>query len=121
MPVLLIVGLLIIAGGLVLFVSWFSFFWILIKALTPLALLTLGGALTYFGWEERKDRKGALLDFSSPAEASRYQAEARLYQEKLNNFQGEDEEPGSPRDLEKTTGGAESAPEPAEAQEQNKE
>ncbi|MDR1608460.1 MAG: hypothetical protein LBT38_08665 [Deltaproteobacteria bacterium] len=93
MPILLIVGLLIIVGGLILFVSWFSFFWILIKALAPLAIITLGGALTYFGWEERKDRKGAVLDFSSPAEASRYQAEALAYQEKLSNIQ--DDEPVS--------------------------
>ncbi|MDR2421806.1 MAG: hypothetical protein LBE01_00315, partial [Deltaproteobacteria bacterium] len=63
MPILFLVGLLIIIGGLVLFVTWFSFFWILIKAIAPLAIVTLGGVLTYFGWEERKDRKGAILDF----------------------------------------------------------
>jgi hypothetical protein len=87
MPILFIIGLLIVIGGLVLFVSWFSFFWILIKALFPLAVVVLGGVLTYFGWEERKDRKGAVLDFSSPAEASRYHAEALAYQEKLNSLQ----------------------------------
>jgi hypothetical protein len=87
MPILFIVGLLIIVGGLILFVSWFSFFWALLKALAPLAIITLGGVLTYFGWEERKDRKVAVMDFSSPAEASRYQAEALAYQEKLNSLQ----------------------------------
>ncbi|MDR2142160.1 MAG: hypothetical protein LBR11_10305 [Deltaproteobacteria bacterium] len=93
MPILFIIGLIIVAGGLVLFVSWFDFFWILIKALAPLAIITLGGVLTYFGWEERKDRKGAILDFSSPAEASRYQAEALAYQERLNNLQEEENKP----------------------------
>ncbi|MDR2302614.1 MAG: hypothetical protein LBF38_11320, partial [Deltaproteobacteria bacterium] len=42
----------------------------------------------YFGWEERKDSKGAFIDFSSPDEASRYQAEALAYQEKIDNLTG---------------------------------
>jgi hypothetical protein len=112
MPILLAVGILIIAGGLALFVTWSSFFWILFKALAPLAVITLGGVLTYFGWEERKDRKGAVLDFSSPAEASRYHAEALAYQEKLNGFQG-------PADLEpppEEPSPPEPAPEAAENQ-----
>ncbi|MDR1085232.1 MAG: hypothetical protein LBP22_10350 [Deltaproteobacteria bacterium] len=87
MPILFVIGLLIIIGGLTLFVSWFGYFWELLKALLPLVIVTLGGVLTYFGWEERKDRKGAVLDFSSPAEASRYQAEALAYQEKLSGLQ----------------------------------
>jgi hypothetical protein len=87
MPILLVIGLLIIAGGLALFVSWFDFFWQLFKALAPLGVITLGGVLTYFGLEEKKERKGAVLDFSSPAEASRYHAEALAYQERLNDFQ----------------------------------
>ncbi|MDR1873122.1 MAG: hypothetical protein LBS60_14570 [Deltaproteobacteria bacterium] len=104
MPILLIIGLLIIVGGLVLFVSWFGFFWALIKALAPLAIIALGGVLTYFGWEERKDRKGAVMDFSSPAEASRYHAEALAYQEKLNSLQDGETEPGSEASCENEPG-----------------
>jgi hypothetical protein len=95
MPILFIIGLFIVVGGLVLFVSWFSFFLILVKALLPLAVIALGGILTYFGWEERKDRKGAVMDFSSPAEASRYQAEALAYQEKLNSLQEGEADPNA--------------------------
>ncbi|MDR1041804.1 MAG: hypothetical protein LBR80_16895 [Deltaproteobacteria bacterium] len=86
MPALLIIGLVIILGGGVLFAVWFEYLWELIKAILPLTLIGVGGVIAYFGWEEKKDRKGAFLDFSSPTEASRYQAEALAYQEKINGF-----------------------------------
>jgi hypothetical protein len=75
-----------IVGGLALFVGWFEYFVIVFKALLPLAVIAVGGVLAYFGWEERMDRKTAFLDFSSPDEANRYQAEALAYQEKLNGL-----------------------------------
>jgi hypothetical protein len=89
MPALLIIGLVIILGGGVLFAVWFEYLWNLIRALLPLALIGVGGVIAYFGWEEKKDRRGAFLDFSSPTEASRYQAEALAYQEKINGFNEE--------------------------------
>ncbi|MDR1037333.1 MAG: hypothetical protein LBT40_12430 [Deltaproteobacteria bacterium] len=89
MPALLIIGVVIILGGGVLFAVWFEYLWQLVKALLPLALIGVGGVIAYFGWEEKKDRKGAFLDFSSPTEASRYQAEALAYQEKINGFSEE--------------------------------
>jgi hypothetical protein len=92
MPILLVVGTLLILAGLSLLVFWFQSFWIVFKAFVPLAVVGLGGTLAYFGWEERKERLGAFLEFSSLAEASRYQAEALAYQEKLNTIQ---EEPSS--------------------------
>lgn len=95
MPALLIIGLVIILGGGVLFAVWFEYLWQLVKALLPLALIGVGGVIAYFGWEEKKDRRGAFLDFSSPTEASRYQAEALAYQEKINGFQ-EDGTPETP-------------------------
>jgi hypothetical protein len=87
MPALLLTGAVIMIGGLVLFVVWFEYLWALIKALAPLAIIGIGAIVTYFGWEEKKDRSGAFLDFSSPSEASRYQAEALAYQEKLDGIQ----------------------------------
>jgi hypothetical protein len=87
MPALLLTGAIIMIGGLVLFVVWFEYLWALIKALAPLAIIGVGAIVTYFGWEEKKDRSGAFLDFSSPSEASRYQAEALAYQEKLDGIQ----------------------------------
>jgi hypothetical protein len=95
MPALLIIGLVIILGGGVLFAVWIEYLWQLVKALLPLALIGVGGVIAYFGWEEKKDRKGAFLDFSSPTEASRYQAEALAYQEKINGF-SEDAGPADP-------------------------
>ncbi|MDR1658091.1 MAG: hypothetical protein LBT47_11160 [Deltaproteobacteria bacterium] len=83
MPLLLIIGSFLVVSGVALLINWFSALLFLIKALLPLAVIGLGGLLAYFGWEERKDRKSALLDFSSPAEASRYQAEALAYKEKI--------------------------------------
>ncbi|MDR2353863.1 MAG: hypothetical protein LBF22_12065 [Deltaproteobacteria bacterium] len=87
MPALLLTGAIIMIAGLVLFVVWFEYLWALIKALAPLAIIGVGAIVTYFGWEEKKDRSGAFLDFSSPTEASRYQAEALAYQEKLDGIQ----------------------------------
>jgi uncharacterized membrane protein YgcG len=98
MPALLLTGALIMVGGLVLFVVWFEYLWALIKALAPLAVIGCGAIVTYFGWEEKKDRSGAFLDFSSPSEASRYQAEALAYQEKLDGIQ----EAGREKELEKS-------------------
>jgi hypothetical protein len=89
MPALLIIGILIIIGGLTLFVFWFEYLWALVKAFLPLGIIVVGGITAYFGWEAKKDRRGAYLDFSSPTEASRYQAEALAYQEKLSDFQDE--------------------------------
>jgi hypothetical protein len=109
MPILFVIGLLIIIGGLTLFVSWFGYFWELLKALLPLVIITLGGVLTYFGWEERKDRKGAVLDFSSPAEASRYQAEALAYQEKLSGFQ-DSPDAGDPTGLKDASAAEQNSP-----------
>ncbi|MDR1487423.1 MAG: hypothetical protein LBT62_05465 [Deltaproteobacteria bacterium] len=86
MPLLFIIGCVLILGGLVLFISWIGYFWLLFKALFPLAIMSLGAVLAYFGWEERKDQKGAFLEFSSPAEATRYQAEALAYQEKIDTL-----------------------------------
>ncbi|MDR2405923.1 MAG: hypothetical protein LBE27_06095 [Deltaproteobacteria bacterium] len=99
MPALLLTGAIIMIGGLVLFVVWFEYLWALIKALAPLAIIGVGAIVTYFGWEEKKDRSGAFLDFSSPSEASRYQAEALAYQEKLDGIQEETRA----KELEKTT------------------
>jgi hypothetical protein len=89
MPALLIIGVLIILGGLALLVVWIEFLWDLIKAVLPLGIIGVGGIMAYFGWEEKKESRGSYLDFSSPTEASRYQAEALAYQEKLNGFQDE--------------------------------
>ncbi|MDR2387062.1 MAG: hypothetical protein LBE80_05685 [Deltaproteobacteria bacterium] len=88
MPLLLVIGGILIFFGLALFVAWFSYFWQVFKAFLPLFIIALGGLLTYFGWEERKDSKGAFIDFSSPDEASRYQAEALAYQEKIATLTG---------------------------------
>jgi hypothetical protein len=87
----------IILGGGVLFAVWFEYLWQLVKALLPVALIGVGGVIAYFGWEEKKDRRGAFLDFSSPTEASRYQAEALAYQEKINGF-SEEAGPADPED-----------------------
>jgi hypothetical protein len=86
MPFLLIVGGILILGGLALFVFWFGQFLLVLKAFLPLIVMSLGGLLAYFGWEERRDSQRAFLDFSSPDEASRYQAEALAYQEKLDSL-----------------------------------
>jgi hypothetical protein len=86
MPLLLVIGGVLILFGLALFVAWFGYFWQVFKAFLPLFVIALGGLLTYFGWEERKDSRGAFLDFSSPDEASRYQAEALAYQEKIDSL-----------------------------------
>ncbi|MDR2368475.1 MAG: hypothetical protein LBF58_10300 [Deltaproteobacteria bacterium] len=78
-----------------MFVAWFGYFWQVFKAFLPLFIIALGGLLTYFGWEERKDTKGAFIDFSSPDEASRYQAEALAYQEKIDKLADSNEQPAT--------------------------
>jgi divalent metal cation (Fe/Co/Zn/Cd) transporter len=90
MPLLLVIGGVLILFGLALFVAWFGYFWQVFKAFLPLFIIALGGLLTYFGWEERKDTKRAFIDFSSPDEASRYQADALAYQEKIDNLTNTD-------------------------------
>ncbi|MDR2350062.1 MAG: hypothetical protein LBF41_05470 [Deltaproteobacteria bacterium] len=92
MPALLIVGVIVILGGLALFALWIEHLLVVVKAVLPLGLMSLGGIMVYFGWEERKGGPASFMDFSSPAEASRYQAEALAYQEKLNGFQEESSE-----------------------------
>jgi hypothetical protein len=95
MPLLLVIGGILILFGLALFVAWFGYFWQVFKAFLPLFIIALGGLLTYFGWEERKDTKGAFIDFSSPDEASRYQAEALAYQEKIDKLADSNEQPAT--------------------------
>ncbi|MDR2455892.1 MAG: hypothetical protein LBE49_04780 [Deltaproteobacteria bacterium] len=94
MPLLLIIGGVLVLAGLSLLVAWFGSFITLLKAVLPLLVAGLGGLLAYFGWEERQDRKGALMDFSSPAEANRYQADALAYQESIDQI-AEEQAPGS--------------------------
>ncbi len=87
MPVLFIAGLLVLLLGLILFFSWFGFILILIKALLPAFLMAGGAVAAYLGWEEWRDkRRTPNLDFSSPVEASRYQAEAAVYQAQINEI-----------------------------------
>ncbi|MDR1310179.1 MAG: hypothetical protein LBL95_09855 [Deltaproteobacteria bacterium] len=88
MPLLLIVGGFLVLGGLALLIVWLNEFLLVFKAFFPLLVISLGGLLAYFGWEERKDSQRAFLDFSSPDEASRYQAEALAYQEKIDSLGG---------------------------------
>ncbi|MDR1296654.1 MAG: hypothetical protein LBO05_04625 [Deltaproteobacteria bacterium] len=108
MPPLLVIGAVLFLGGLALLVTWFEYVWMVLKVFLTFGLLGAGGLLAYFGWEERKDRQNAFLDFSSPAEASRYQSEARAYQEKLNQLQ-EGREPGEDAKLAQDPG-AEAGP-----------
>jgi len=84
MPVLLIAGLISLVLGLVLFFAWFGFIVAIIKAILPAAFIGAGAVAAYLGWEEIKDQKGPNIDFSSPAEANRYKAEAMAYQEEIN-------------------------------------
>ncbi|MDR2442254.1 MAG: hypothetical protein LBE31_01885 [Deltaproteobacteria bacterium] len=86
MPLLLIIGGFLILIGIALLITWFGVFIILIKILLPLVVIGLGALLAYFGWEEKKDRHNAFIDFSSPAEASRYQADALAYKEKIKKL-----------------------------------
>jgi hypothetical protein len=89
MPLLLIIGAVLVVAGLALLVAWFGALLVVLKAFLPLGVIGLGGLLAYFGWEERQDRKGAMMDFSSPAEADRYQADALAYQERIDRISGE--------------------------------
>jgi hypothetical protein len=126
MPALLLTGAVIMIGGLVLFVVWFEYLWALLKALAPLAIIGIGAIVTYYGWEEKKDRSGAFLDFSSPSEASRYQAEALAYQEKLDGIQvanvkegaaGQESDHGLGLDKDPRAGVAKDGPAPQDAPE----
>ncbi len=86
MPVLLIAGLIVAIVGLVLFFVWFGAIWAIIKAIVPLALMAGGAVAAYLGWEEWRDRRAPVMDFSSPDEANRYKSEARAYQAELNEI-----------------------------------
>ncbi|MDR0881170.1 MAG: hypothetical protein LBP55_01300 [Candidatus Adiutrix sp.] len=86
MPVLLIIGLVSLLIGLILLGVWFGSFLVLVKALLPLAFLAGGAVASYLGWTERRDRRRPSMDFSSPGEATRYQAEARAYQAEINEI-----------------------------------
>jgi len=86
MPVLLVLGLATLFLGLVLFFVWFGYIMAIIKALLPLGFITCGAVAAYLGWEEKKERERPAMDFSTPDEASRYQAEAKAYQERINEI-----------------------------------
>jgi len=86
MPVLLVMGLATVFLGLVLFFAWFGHILALIKAVLPIGFIVCGAVAAYLGWEEKKERERPAMDFSTPDEASRYQAEARAYQERINEI-----------------------------------
>ena len=92
MPVLLIAGLVVAVVGLVLLIVWFGAILAIIKALIPLALIAGGAVAAYLGWEELRERRSPLMDFSSPDEAKRYKSEAKAYQAQINEIK-EDEKP----------------------------
>ncbi len=106
MPVLLIAGLLVAIVGLVLFFAWFGAIWAIIKAAIPLALMAGGAVAAYLGWEEWRDSRAPVIDFSSPDEARRYKNEAKAYQAELNEMKdGEKPEPETAAAPEKTDPG----------------
>lgn len=86
MPVLLIVGSVTLLLGIVLFFTWFGYILILVKALLPAFLMAGGAVAAYLGWEEWRDKQAPAMDFSSPDEASRYKAEAAVYQAEINEI-----------------------------------
>jgi hypothetical protein len=96
MPVLLIAGLAALVLGLILFFAWFGHILALIQATLPLAFLAGGAVAAYLGWEELRENRKPVMDFSSPDEASRYKAEARAYQAKLNEIKVNPEEAADP-------------------------
>lgn len=94
MPVLLIAGLLVAIVGVVLFFVWFGAIWVIIKAAIPLGLMAVGAVAAYLGWEEWRDRRNPVMDFSSPDEALRYKSEARAYQAELKEIKKEESDSG---------------------------
>ena len=92
-PVLLLSGLATLVVGVVLFFVWLEAILTVVQALMPLALLGAGAVAVYLGWEELRDLKKPALGFSTPAEANRYQAEARAYQEELDHLSQRDGRP----------------------------
>jgi membrane protein implicated in regulation of membrane protease activity len=86
MPALFIVCLAALALGLILFFVWFAHIAALLKATVAIAFIVGGAVAAYLGWEELRDRKNPNIDFSSPDEASRYKAEARVYQAEINEI-----------------------------------
>jgi len=83
MPGMLIGGLAALLVGLIMFFAWLGAVLVLVKALAALGFIGAGAVAIYLGWEEFRDHKRPALDFSSPAEASRYRDAATAYQEKL--------------------------------------
>ena len=83
MPGMLVGGLAALVVGLIMFFAWLGAVLALVKALAALGLIGAGAVAIYLGWEEFRDQKKPNLDFSSPAEADRYRAEAAAYQAKL--------------------------------------
>ena len=83
MPGMLIGGLAALLIGLIMFFAWLGAVLTLVKALAALGFIGAGAVAIYLGWEEFRDLKKPSLDFSSPDEATRYQAEAAAYQAKL--------------------------------------
>jgi hypothetical protein len=82
-PGLLVGGLAALVVGLIMFFVWLGAVLTLIKALAALGFMGAGAGAIYLGGDEFQDHKRPSLDFSSPAEAARYQAEAAAYQSKL--------------------------------------
>ena len=80
---MLIGGLAALMVGLIMLFAWLGAVLALVKALAALGLIGTGAVAIYLGWEEFRDQKRPSLDFSSPAEADRYRAEAAAYQAKL--------------------------------------
>ncbi|MCL2029130.1 MAG: hypothetical protein FWG97_01750 [Deltaproteobacteria bacterium] len=93
MPGLLVFGLAALVVGLILFFAWLEAVLILVKATAALGFLGTGAVAIYLGWEELRDLKKTPLDFSCPAEADRYQAEATAYQAKLDEISREGSDP----------------------------
>jgi len=83
MPGVLVGGLAALLIGLIMLFAWLEAVLILVKALAALGFIGGGAIAVYLGWEEFRDIKKASLEFSSPAEANRYQAEAEAYQAEL--------------------------------------
>jgi threonine/homoserine/homoserine lactone efflux protein len=83
---MLVVGLAALVVGLIMFFAWLGAVLALVKALFALGLIGAGVVTIYLGWEEFREQKRPNLDFSSPAEADRYRAEAAAYQAKLTEI-----------------------------------
>jgi hypothetical protein len=95
MPGLLVGGLAALLVGLIMFFAWLGAVLNLVKALAALGFIGAGLVIIYLGWEEFQDhKKKPSLDFSSPAEASRYKAEATAYKAELEGINRDDRQGG---------------------------